>query len=58
MMVRNRRLKRPRHLIRFNLGGYDMEGYAAECVERFCELSNKSFSQLEQRRLSALVIIK
>ena len=35
----------PQHL-RISSGSYDMAGHAKKCVERYCELANKTTQQL------------
>ena len=32
--------------LRISLWSYDMEGHAKKCVERYCELANKTTQQL------------
>ena len=42
---RNRKLPLPQNL-RISSWSYDMEGHAKKCVERYCELANKTTQQL------------
>ena len=34
------------HIFRISSWSYDMEGHAKKCVERYCELANKTTQQL------------